>query len=272
MAIIAISRGTKSGGMAMAECLAEELGYPLLGREVAQEAASSLGVKEDDLITHWESPPTLWKKHSAAMRLYKAALLATLADHAVTGNLVYHGLCGQLFLRGIPAVLRVRLVASLETRIAILMESSEMDRAAAVRYLREVDDARARWVRMIYSEDIHDPALYDIVLNLDEINFRVACGVLEHTVRQTEFDLSEQVLARLADFQVECHVQLALTKESETNALDLEIDVTSGIASVAGSAPVLPSGRTGDRILEIVQSVPGVKDVHFNIKWFDPLP
>jgi cytidylate kinase len=272
VAIIAISRGTKSGGLAMAKCLAEELGYPILGREVAQEAAAGLGVDEKDLIHRWETPPRMWEKHSLATRLYKAAVLSALADHVVNGNLVYHGLCGQILLRGVPSVVRVRLIASLETRIGFLQESDDMSRSAAERYLHDVDDARARWVRMMYGEDINDPALYDIVLNLDQVNFTVACGMLENTIKQTEFDVDEDVLTRLADFQVECHVRLALARAPDTRALDLEIHSTSGIVSVAGSAPVLPSGRTGDSILEITQSVHGVKDVNFNVQWFDPLP
>ncbi len=147
-----------------------------------------------------------------------------------------------------------------------------MSRSAAERYLHDVDDARARWVRTMYGEDINDPALYDIVLNLDQVNFTVACGMLESTVKQTEFNLTDDVLNRLKDFRLECHVRLALARAPDTRALDLEIDSTSGLVSVAGSAPVLPSGRTGDNILEIVQSVRGVKEVNFNIQWFDPLP
>ncbi|MFC1500369.1 cytidylate kinase family protein [Candidatus Zixiibacteriota bacterium] len=272
MAIIAISRGTKSGGMAMAECLAEELGYPILGREIAQEAAADLGVDEEELIHRWETPPRMWEKFSSATRLYKAAVLSALADHAVEGNLVYHGLCGQLLLRGVPAVVRVRLIASLTTRIEIMRESDDMDEVTAERYLNNVDDARARWVRMMYGEDINDPALYDIVLNLDHVHFTVACGMLENTVRQTEFDLTDDVLDRLKDFQLECHVRVALAAEPDTRGYDFDIDATSGIVSVSGSAPALPSGRTGDTIHEIVQSVHGVKEVNFNINWFDPLP
>ncbi len=258
--------------MAMAECLAKELGYPILGREVAQEAAASLGVDEEKLNHRWETPPRMWEKYSAATRLYKAAVRSALADHAVEGNLVYHGLCGQLLLRGVPAVVRVRLIASLETRVRILQESEDMDRTSAERYLHNVDDARARWIRTMYGEDINDPALYDIVLNLEQVNFTVACCMLESTVKQTEFNLSDDVLDRLKDFQLECHVRLALASATETRAIDFEIEATSGIVSVAGSAPVLPSGRTGDAIHEIVQSVQGVKEINFNINWFDPLP
>ena len=131
MAIIAISRGTKSGGQALAECLAEELGYPLLGREVAQEAAAGLGVSPDELRARWEVAPKLWERFSSARRLYLAAVQASLAEHAIEGNLVYHGLAGQLLLRNAPTVLRVRLIASMETRIRALMSGTDMTRSAS---------------------------------------------------------------------------------------------------------------------------------------------
>lgn len=272
MAIIAISRGTKSGGQALAECLAAELKYPLLGREVAQEAAAGLGVSAEEIRRRWEFAPKLWHRFSSARRQYRAAVQTSLAEHAAEGNLVYHGLAGQLLLRGLPAVLRVRLIASLETRAHTLMESTQMDREAAERYLRQVDDARARWVKVMYDEDIQDPALYDIVFNIDEISIPVACAVLALTVQQTEFDLTDEARIRLRDFHLACQVKLALVKAEETRALDLEVDTCVGVVDVSGSAPLLATECTGDTISGIVRSVPGVKAVHLNVEWFDPYP
>ena len=58
MSIITISRGTLSGGRAVAECLAEMLGYPCIGREILQEAAKRLGVSEDNVLDgRFETPP-----------------------------------------------------------------------------------------------------------------------------------------------------------------------------------------------------------------------
>jgi cytidylate kinase len=256
----------------MAECLSEELRYPILGREVAQEAAARVGVSEEDLSRRWEVVPKLWESIYSARRLYTAAIRATLAEHAAGGKLIYHGLAGQLLLRGLPAVLRVRLVASLETRLRVLTESSKMSRRDAERYLEQVDEGRARWVKSMYGEDIHDPALYDIVLNLDEIPVPVACGVITNTVQQTEFDLTDDALARLEDFRLASQVELALARADDTRVFDLEVDACAGIVEVSGNAPLLANGQTEHRISEVARSVPGVKVVHLSMEWFDPYP
>ncbi len=86
MAIISVCRGTKSGGHAMAECLAEHLRYPLVAREVVQEAASDLGVSEADLSRGMERTPRLWNRQSSERRLYIAAVQAALAEHVAAGE------------------------------------------------------------------------------------------------------------------------------------------------------------------------------------------
>ena len=162
MAIISICRGTQSGGQALAECLAEELQYPLVAREVLQDAASELGISEQELSRAMERAPRLWKRHASVRRAYIATIQAALAEHTVGGDLVYHGRAGQMLLAGLPAVLRVRLIAPMGARVSTLLERNEMTPTSAEEYIQHVDAARARWVKMMYGEDIEDPALYDL--------------------------------------------------------------------------------------------------------------
>ena len=126
----------------LAECSARRLGYPVVGREIIQEAAQRLGVSEEAVGQGMEHTPSLWGRRSLARKLYVTAVQAALAERIVDGNLVYHGLAGQMLLRGLPAVLRLRLIAPMEVRIASLMESDAMEHSAAQKYIRETDDAR----------------------------------------------------------------------------------------------------------------------------------
>jgi hypothetical protein len=41
---------------------------------------------------------------------------------------------------------------------------------------------------------------------------------------------------------------------------------------VSGTAPLLSTGETGDRIAEISGAVLGVKQVRLKLQWFDPYP
>ena len=114
MAIITIGRGTKSGGHELAKCLSEHLGYPLLGREVAQDAAAQLGVPAEDVGVRMEEKPGRFGRDPLITKLYVAAVQNAILDHVEEGNLVYDGLAGGLLLRDLPGVLSVRLIAPIE--------------------------------------------------------------------------------------------------------------------------------------------------------------
>jgi cytidylate kinase len=272
VAIICICRGTRSGGQALVECLAKRLHYPTIGRDILQQAASKLGVSEKDLTQKMERAPKLWDRHAATRRVYVVAVQSALAEYAAEGNLIYHGLAGQFLLKGLPAVLRVRLIAPMESRIRAVMEGNQKDRAAAEQYIQEIDAARAHWVKMMYGEHIEDPALYDMVLNLEAMSIPAACALLMRTVEQPEFDLTDQVKSKLEGFRLACRVKTALVAAAETRALTLEVDAAGGIVEVSGTAPLLSTGQTGDNISTIARSVPGVKDVRLKVQWFDPYP
>ncbi len=119
-----------------------------------------------------------------------AAVRAALAEHARDGNLVYHGLAGGLLLRSLPGVLRVRLIAPLDFRIHALMETHGMDRHSAEAYIQDVDDARARWVKDVYGQDISDSNLYDMVLNLASFTIPEACQVVVAAASRPEFGMN----------------------------------------------------------------------------------
>lgn len=272
MAIISICRGTKSGGQDLARCLAEELGYPMLGREVAQEAAAQIGVPAKDLQEKLEEKPGVFGRSSLITKLYIAAVRSAMAEAGADGNLIYHGLAGGLLLKGIPGMLCVRLIAPMDIRVQALVRTDPMGREAAEAYIRDVDDARARWIKVLYGEEILDPSLYDMVMNLETFTISDVCAVLCRTIRQPEFQLTEERRNDLNDFRIGCQVQLALLEDLGTQTLDLEASFRRGVAVVRGQAPILKKGDVGNRILEIVRAVPGVKEVQLELEWFDPYP
>lgn len=272
MAIITICRGTKSGGQAMAECLAEQLDYPIVAREVLQQAAADLGISEEGLSREWERTPKLWNRQSSERRLYITAVQAALAEHVAGGDLVYHGRAGQLLLAGLPGVLRVRLIAPMSVRVRTLTESEGMDSTSAEQYIRHVDGIRARWVKMMYGRDVNDPLLYNMVINLRTLSLPAACAIVTKTAEQQDFIITDGIRTKLFDFRLACRVKLALARERETRALDLDVEAHGGDIDVFGTAPALKSGKMGERIVQVVRSVAGVEEVRLRLEWFDPYP
>ena len=272
MCVITIQRGTKSGGEAMAKCLAKHLDYPILGREVLQDAAAQLGVSAKDVGEKMEERPGRFGRTPLITKLHVAAVRAALAEHAREGKLVYHGLAGGFLLRGLPGVLRVRLIAPVELRVRSLMESHGMDEASAEGFIQEVDDARSLWVKNVYGQDIYDSSRYDMVLNLGSFSVPEACEVVMAAASRPEFEMTPARMEELGDFRVACQVRLALLDCLGTQTLNLDATVSKGVAVVSGEAPMLNTGEVGGRITEIAASVTGVKEVRLEIEWFDPYP
>ena len=275
MPIITISRGSMSGGQALASCVAAALNAPCIGRELVIEAAAKLGVPEEVLNQKLERSPGLWERMTRERRIYVTALQAALAEHAVKGNLVYHGFADHLLLPGVPAVLRVRLIAPLDARVRAVMDQHKLSRDAAERYIEEVDDDRVRWARFTYGVDLRDPALYDVTLNLDTMNVESACVVVTEVARRPEFTVTREVLDRLADFALGCRVKVALASTPATGWVELEGGAAGGAVTVGGEVPEAAmithvSTRWERELRAVVEQVEGVRGVDLRIRPFNP--
>lgn len=266
MAIITISRGTMSGGESLAKVLSARLNYPTLGRELLVEAAATIGVPEDTLRQRFEKSPNLWARLTTNRKLYVAAVQASLAEHAVTGNLVYHGNAGHLLLKGVPTVLRVRLIAPMEQRVRTVMERQKMTDAAATEYIHSVDEDRVRWTRLLYGVDWSDPSLYDLVFNLEFLSVPAIGAMIALAVEQPAFAPGASVKKALADFALSCRVRVALATNPQTQSVDFDIRANDGAVDLRGELPEAgllanTSARDRDEVLRTARSVPGVKNV-----------
>lgn len=274
MAIITISRGSMSGGEALAACLTEKLGYPTIGREVIVSAAEKLGVSEETLSQKIARGPGLWERMTTNRKFYVVAVQAALAEHAAKGELIYHGHAGHLLLRGIPSVLRVRLIAPMELRVRAVMEKQHLNRDAAEEYIEHIDEDRVRWTKFLYGVDWSDPALYDVVINLEKMTIASACHMVCEAAKQPEYATTETVKTRLGDFLLACRVKLALATNVQTRDVDLGVRADGGAVEISGELPSAGmlthvSSKDELEIRRTAEKVEGVKAVLLNLRKFD---
>ena len=273
MPIITISRGTMSGGRALAELVARALGCACIAREVLIEAAAKLGVSEESLQERMERSPGLFGRLTTERRMYAIACQAALAERAVQGDLVYHGLAGHLLLNDVPEVLRVRLIAPVEMRVRALMEERSMSRDDARRYIEKVDAQRAKWTRLMYDADIEDLRLYDVVLNLEKTTVESACEAVLALARRPEYSLDAAARVRLRDFALASRVQLSLETHPASRGLGLETSVRGGVVTLTGSLPQVEFLPAANELLlaelrGFVERVPGVEKVVLDVRPF----
>jgi cytidylate kinase len=260
-----------SGGARFAECVAAHLGYPCLAREVVAASALKLGVCEETLRRKIQESPGVWSRLTDERRTYLLALQSALADACVTGNLVYHGHAGHLLLKGLPNVLRVRLIAPLEMRVRALMEREGIDARKAHKRIREQDRDRIQWTKFLYGLDWRDPANYDVVINLESVRLATGCMMIASAVHLPDYTNTAEKVKRLRDFALECRVKVALAKAAPTRDVNFDVRANGGQVEVFGevkTSGVLggPSEPSAEEVREIVAQVSGVTRAEVTMK------
>lgn len=257
MAIITISRGTFSGGQSLAECIAQKLGYRCLGREVLVEAAKRYGVPYDKLAEALTKKPGILEYLTKERKHYLTCIRAALCKEAKDDNLVYHGHAGHLLLRGVPDVLRVRVVANMEFRIRALTDHHNVSKEQAVQYIKKMDEERIRWTRFLYHEDWQDPALYDVVINLDSMNISGACETVCHLVDMEQFKTTSLWRKAMDDAVLSSHL-MALLATNKSISGEVEIKADGGVVTISGTVESLSDA---DRVRMVVRNEPGVREI-----------
>ncbi|PQP33706.1 histidine kinase, partial [Desulfobacteraceae bacterium SEEP-SAG9] len=90
----------------------------------------------------------------------------------------YHGHAGHLLLTEIPQVLKVRILAEIEDRIAFLQQKQNISRKQALLDIEIEDKNRSNWTRYLYKTDINDPKLYDIIIKIGDLTIDKACEII----------------------------------------------------------------------------------------------
>lgn len=277
MAIITISRGSFSHGKEIAEKVAEKLGYECIGREVFIEASRFFRIPEMKLTKSIHDAPSILERMTRGRERYLLYIKAALLEHVKKDNVVYHGHAGHLLIPEFPNVLKVRIVADVESRVAFMQQQEGISREEALSRIETDDKQRALWTRYLYNKEITDPMLYDMIIKIERLGVDEACELICTAARSERFKVDEEVRRKLADVALCTHVEAALAEvcEAEVSVIEgvVEIKVAAGKIRKTGASRSEIQEEIKERIMkdifkevhEIVGAIPGVKEVHCQV-------
>lgn len=267
MAIITISRGTFAGGARLTELLSRRLGYRTVSREdLYRRVEAEYGLTTEQAIEIMEQAPThleLAVERDQRLAIGKRrrrllfALQACLCELLHEDEAIYHGHAGHLLLPGISHVLRIRLIAPREIRIALAMEREDLTKLEATKKIDRVDSERTRWVQAFFGVNWSDPAIFDLVVNLDQMTMEEAADIAAHTAKLPSFLPTEKSLKGMADLCLSSRVVAQLASHQDTSHLEVEVAVDGGIVQLLGF--LSREGR--ERAMKVLQKVQGVTKI-----------
>lgn len=262
MSIITISRGSYSQGKAVAEKVAQKLGYDLLAREVLLEASENFNVPEAKLLMTMENAPSLMDRFTNWREKYITYIQASILMNFQRDNVVYHGLAGHFFVTGVPHVLKVRIIVDLEDRVKTVMERDDLSRKEALRIIKRLDEERSRWSRQLYGIETGDPSLYDLVIHLDKLTIDDGVDIICHTVHLNRFQTTPESQRLMDDLVLAAQVKTTIVNLKP----DVEVQARSGVVQVRFEAR---SGQEVELIEEmegIIKKIPGLKELKIEVR------
>ena len=271
MAIIVISHEMGAGGPEIGQLLAQRLGYKYVDQELISDAAHRYGLLEEKLSHLDESKPSLFERFDAETRRYITVIQTALYEFAEHDNVVLMGRGGQWLLRGIPHVIRVRIMAPFELRVKRLAKKlagqmgEQTNQRTVNDMVRRDDTEKAGRMRYLYEVDTRDAAYYDVVINTDKLSMEAAVDVVAGLAHRPELATTPAAAQLVADRALASRVQVALATHPETRKYRTTVEAKSGVVTLEGTAAL-------DEAVDVARTVEGVREVKTQQVEIPPIP
>jgi hypothetical protein len=149
---------------------------------------------------------------------------------------------GQFLFREVPGVLRVRVVAPLQDRVAQVQKSLGGDERRAQQALQHMDSERAGFHRFLFHGNWDSSELYDLIINTCRVSAATAVELIRMELGSKEMAEAQEAGARKREELYLCQkAVVAILFEQKLPIHFLEIDVKDGAVILKGSARDHPS-------------------------------
>lgn len=111
----------------------------------------------------------------------------TILHLAEMGNVILVGRGANIITRKLEHGVHVRLVSSIEKRIAHAQDYYQLSREEAKKMVEREDKGRKDYIKKHFEKDIDDPLFYDLVINTDHVSYddaaQIICNQVLHALK-----------------------------------------------------------------------------------------
>jgi len=271
MSILTVSHEIGAGGPEIGQKVADQLGLHYVDQELISDAALRYGVLEEKLSSLDESKPSLFERFDAETRRYITVLQTAVFEFAEQDRVVLMGRAGQWLLRGVPHVLRLRVMAPFDRRVKRLAKklSGQMGEQTNPRTVQDMarrdDQEKLGRMRYLYEVDVRDPSLYDLVVNTDKLSIDAAVEMVAATLQRPELVTTPEAQQLVTDRALASRIQVALATNPETRKYRITVEAKSGLVTLEGTAAM-------DEAVDVARAVRGVREVKTQQVEVPPIP
>lgn len=262
MPIVTISSPSQKKRQIIAERIAERLGHDCISREIILEASEQYNVPEIKLAKAIHDSPTIFERLSNGKERYVAFFKAALLNNLKNGSVIYHGIVGHFFVQGIPNVLKIRIIDSMENRIQEEMEREDVTESVARKRVMQEDKERYNWCSALYKMDTRDPDLYNMVINIERISIDDCVDLILSALEKENFKDTAESEKILKNQALTASVKAAIVHKYQ----DASVRSYDGNVVISMDPPISQIPKKKRDIRALICGIDGIKNVELDLK------
>ena len=265
MPLVAMTREMGSLGKDVAAGLAARSNRKVVYQEIIEPLANKMRLRKSHVERFLEGKSGIWER----LTTDQTSLTIFTADETFRflrdgSTAVIRGWGAAHLLRDVPHVLRVRICAPMETRIARMMQRLSTDNRATVENeIRLSEEAHAAITKRHFGVDWKDAEHYDLVLSTERLTVDECVEEVEAMMKRSQFQETPESLRMVEDLAVEWAVRSALRHDSRTADVHVTVKGVGGVARLMG---MVESPEQAHAAGEVARAADGVSSVDNQLK------
>ncbi len=265
MPMIAMTREMGSLGKDVAAGIAARSGRKVVYHEIIEPIANKMRLRKSHVERFLEGRSGIWERlttDKTALSIFTADETFRFLRDGSTG--VIRGWGAVHLLRNVPHVIRVRVCAPLETRVARMMERLATDNRETVESeIQLSEEAHSAITKRHFGLNWRDPEHYDLVLSTQRLSVDECVDEVESMMKKKAFQETPESLRMVNDLALEWGVRSALRRDARTADLSITVTACDGRVSLLGVAD-----DEGERAAaeEVARAAEGARDVDNQLK------
>ena len=270
MPLIAMTREMGSLGRDVAAGIAARMSRKVVYQEIIEPIADKMRLRKSHVERFLEGKAGLWERLTTdrtSLSIYTADETFRLLRDGSTG--VIRGWGAVHLLKAIPHIVRVRVCAPFDTRVARMMERLGTDDRRAVEHeMGMSEEAHGAITRRHFGVNWRDAEHYDLVLNTERLTVEECIDEVECVMRKKRFQETPESIRIVENMAVEWAVRSALRRDPRTNGMGIAVAADGGRVKLSG---VVDAFREADVAAEVAAATEGVREVDNELAPADPL-
>lgn len=260
MPLIAMTREMGSLGKDVAAGVAARNNKRVVYHEIIEPIANKMRLRKSHVERFLDGKSGIWERlttDKTSLSIFTADETFRFLRDGSTG--VIRGWGAVHLLKNIPHVIRVRVCAPLETRIARMMERLATDNRAMVENEIQVsEESHTAITKRHFGVNWRDPELYDLVLSTERLTVDECVEEVECMLRKKCFQETPESLRMVDNLAAEWSVRSALRRDDRTQETHVTVECHDGTARLLGVVDTEDEAQAAE---QVARGVDGVQKV-----------